>query len=551
MGYNVPNIFSGGVRIDDLTALNQTVATTLETQGPTNLGNDAADAINLVGILRKDSLTLIDAGRVLANVTANTGILTAGTLPVARGGTSLSSVGTNGQVLTVVTGAPAWANLPPSVTDHGALTGLTPDDDHPHYALADKTRPSPWVAAGDLTARSLADLGTRTHNLLTGLTSDDHTIYLLASGARDLAGDLLPDGTGTRSLGSATRIFSQIFANTLSGGGTNTTISSPVGGDVILDPATGIVAPLLADDNTIDLGVASTRRFRTGYFGTSLVVGASTTYADGSVSTTAGDYSINPAGVNVTLNGKNLISAAISAALLTSGTLPDARFPATLPAASGVNLTSLNASNLGSGTVPDARLSTNIAFLGGRAGGQTLIGGQGAGEDLVLRGTTDVTPGDVIIHSTSHLDMNGRNIITGNNATFAGTVVGGLFSGSGASLTTLNASNLSSGTVADARLTANVSLLDAAQTFSASKTLADAVNIILGTTTGSKIGTSATQKLGFWDAVPVVRQAALTAADATAIDATYDAVEQAVLENLRTRVNELEARMKSYGFLPP
>lgn len=46
-----------------------------------------------------------------------------------------------------------------------------------------------------------------------------------------------------------------------------------------------------------------------------------------------------------------------SAALLTSGTVPDARFPATLPAVSGVNLTALNASNLASGTVADARMS--------------------------------------------------------------------------------------------------------------------------------------------------------------------------------------------------
>lgn len=45
-----------------------------------------------------------------------------------------------------------------------------------------------------------------------------------------------------------------------------------------------------------------------------------------------------------------------SATDLTSGTLPDARFPATLPALSGVNLTALNATNLGSGTVPAARM---------------------------------------------------------------------------------------------------------------------------------------------------------------------------------------------------
>lgn len=42
-----------------------------------------------------------------------------------------------------------------------------------------------------------------------------------------------------------------------------------------------------------------------------------------------------------------------------SGTLPDARFPATLPALSGVNLTSLNASNLASGTIPAARVGAS------------------------------------------------------------------------------------------------------------------------------------------------------------------------------------------------
>jgi hypothetical protein len=36
---------------------------------------------------------------------------------------------------------------------------------------------------------------------------------------------------------------------------------------------------------------------------------------------------------------------------LASGTVPDARFPATLPAANGSALTNLNASNLDSGSV--------------------------------------------------------------------------------------------------------------------------------------------------------------------------------------------------------
>lgn len=55
---------------------------------------------------------------------------------------------------------------------------------------------------------------------------------------------------------------------------------------------------------------------------------------------------------------------------------------------------------------------------------------------------------------------------------------------------------------------------------------ADAVNVVVNTTTGTKIGTSASQKLGFWDATPVVQpasadQAALT--DSTGGD-TSDAI---------------------------
>jgi hypothetical protein len=50
-----------------------------------------------------------------------------------------------------------------------------------------------------------------------------------------------------------------------------------------------------------------------------------------------------------------------SASDLSTGTLPDARFPATLPAISGANLTNLNATNLASGTLPAARFP---AFTG-------------------------------------------------------------------------------------------------------------------------------------------------------------------------------------------
>jgi hypothetical protein len=62
-------------------------------------------------------------------------------------------------------------------------------------------------------------------------------------------------------------------------------------------------------------------------------------------------------------NGSNLTN--LNASNLSTGTVPDARFPATLPAASGVNLTALNASNLGSGTVPDARFPATLPAASG------------------------------------------------------------------------------------------------------------------------------------------------------------------------------------------
>jgi hypothetical protein len=64
-----------------------------------------------------------------------------------------------------------------------------------------------------------------------------------------------------------------------------------------------------------------------------------------------------------TVNASSLGTSPLNASNLSSGTVPDARFPATLPAASGVNLTALNASNIASGSLADARLSANVPLI--------------------------------------------------------------------------------------------------------------------------------------------------------------------------------------------
>jgi hypothetical protein len=77
--------------------------------------------------------------------------------------------------------------------------------------------------------------------------------------------------------------------------------------------------------------------------------------------------SISDAGLltATSFSGAGTLITALNATELTSGTIPDARFPATLPAASGANLTALNATQLTSGTVPDARFPATLPAASG------------------------------------------------------------------------------------------------------------------------------------------------------------------------------------------
>jgi hypothetical protein len=73
--------------------------------------------------------------------------------------------------------------------------------------------------------------------------------------------------------------------------------------------------------------------------------------------------------------------------------------------------------------------------------------------------------------------------------------------------------------IADGGVTKKISvsnLVSAALNLSGNKTVFDGVNLVLGTTTGTKLGTSVTQKLGFWNATPVVQPAAAGQAAAAA-----------------------------------
>ena len=191
----------------------------------------------------------------------------------------------------------------------------------------------------------------------------------------------------------------------------------------------GTEGAVLQVDNTNNrLGVGTTNpqamlQVGTGVseYGNSGIVSATSFYGDGANLTNVGmdtgvvvsdqilDLGVTTVGSAVTINstgidavsgvitaanfvggGANL--TALSASNLGSGTVPDARFPATLPAASGANLTNLSGTAIASGTVAAARVATLNQNTSGTAGG--------------LTGTPDITV----------------NNITGVAATFTGVL---------------------------------------------------------------------------------------------------------------------------------
>ena len=147
------------------------------------------------------------------------------------------------------------------------------------------------------------------------------------------------------------------------------------------------------------------------------------------------------------ISGENLTS--LDADALASGTLPDARFPATLPAVSGANLTSLNASNLASGTVPDSRFPATLPVVSGvnltSLNASNLA--SGTLPDARFPATLPVVSGA----NLTSLDADELASGTVPNARFPAT----LPAISGANLTNLDANNLTSGTVDTARISGN------------------------------------------------------------------------------------------------
>jgi plastocyanin len=108
-------------------------------------------------------------------------------------------------------------------------------------------------------------------------------------------------------------------------------------------------------------------------------------------------------------SGVNLTS--LNATQLTSGTIPDDRFPATLPAVSGTNLTALNATQLTSGSVPIGRLGSS-----GTPSSSTYLRGDN---------TWATVSGGAASDSFATIAVSGQSSVVADSATDTLTLVAG------------------------------------------------------------------------------------------------------------------------------
>jgi hypothetical protein len=264
----------------------------------------------------------------------------------------------------------------------------------------------------------------------------------------------LPNSFSTVAVAGQGSVVADSTADTLTlAAGSNITITTNAGTDTITINSTTSTGSITFVGTTIDSADSSTITFTpTVAFDSDVVVGNEIIFADGTrQSTTAvgvpgpqgpqgpqgasgagtgdvlssgGGYvdnaiirydgttgtiiqnsaaTISDAGLLTATNfsGGGALLTALNATQLTSGTIPDGRFPATLPAVSGVNLTALpatlpatsgvnltalNATQLTSGTVPVLRLGASgtrdaTTYLRGDNTWATVSGGGGAASD--------------------------------------------------------------------------------------------------------------------------------------------------------------------------
>jgi len=214
------------------------------------------------------------------------------------------------------------------------------------------------------------DIRTLDNNIVLSDGQGNVRYFVDSNGKTGINTTITPEALNVLGIVSATGFYGQINAEQLTG-------VLPVidGSNLINVTATGSGIQFRNNDSI--LGVGATLNFASN-LDIELVAGVATVsisdlnISDLNVSgmstlgvATATQLNVSGDVIASTFSGSGASLTTLNASELASGTIPDARFPATLPAASGASLTTLNASELSSGTVPNARFPATLPAASG------------------------------------------------------------------------------------------------------------------------------------------------------------------------------------------
>ena len=368
----------------------------------------------------------------------------------------------------------------------------------------------------NITGNAVALTAINASNITSGTIANARTTASDANGAstivvRDANGNFgsnvisassfSGDGTAITAI-NASNISSGTIANArttaASSNGASTIVSRDSGGNFSANTVTAAVIGDISGGSNINASnissgtIANARTTASASNGASTIVlrDAGGAFADGAIT-----------GTSFTGNGSAI--TAINASSISSGTLDNARTNATSAngastlvvrdangsfagnvitgttgtftnlSGNGSSLTAINASNISSGTIANARTTASDAngastIVSRDANGSftanvgTFTSISGNGVALTAINASNISSGTIANARTTAASANGASTIVARdaNGSFAGNVITGTtgtftsVSGNGVALTAINASNIASGTIANARTTA-------------------------------------------------------------------------------------------------
>ena len=343
------------------TLTNKTISLTSNTiSGTTAEFNTALTDDNFATLAGTETLTnktISGSSNTITNVSLSTGVT--GTLPVANGGTGITSLGTG---IATFLGTPSSANLAAALTDE-AGSGTVAFTTSPSFTTPD---------IGVATATSVN--GTTIPSSKTLVVTTDKLNVLAATSSSELAG-IISDETGTGAL---------VFANTPTlvtpniGAATGTSLV--LSGDLTVNGTTTTInsTEITVDDKNLTLGsVASPTDAGADGGGITLKGATDKTFnwVDSTDSWTSSEHMNLASGKVLKIAGTEVLSATQytgNAATVTNGITTASKISA-LAATSSSELAGVISDETGTGALVFANTPTLVTPVIGAATGTTLV----------------------------------------------------------------------------------------------------------------------------------------------------------------------------------